>query len=354
MKCDKYMGLDVHQATTVVAVKDAEGKLILETIVPTEAAAMRRLVGSFSGPLHVTLEETTQAQWLYEVMGGLVTELVVCDPKQNKRPRGVSKGDRKDAVDLAERIRVGNLASVWHGHKQTKKLKQLVQAYWTFSVDTQRTMSRIKAVYRGRGIRTPGMGVYQVSQRSDWLKQLTEPGMRQRTEWLYEELDHLRGLRKQVKAAVLAESRKHDPVGWLRTIPQIGPLRATEMVAIMGTPHRFRTNRQFWSYSGLAVVTHSSAEYGLEAGRVVRRKKQFSTRGLNENSNRRLKYVFVSAATAGGVNHPYGAYLESLREKGIRPEMARLTLARKIATLALTLWKRGETFDPKKLNWMTA
>ena len=62
MKCDKYMGLDVHQATTVVAVKDAEGKLILETIVPTEATAMRRLVGSFSGPLHVTLEETTQGE----------------------------------------------------------------------------------------------------------------------------------------------------------------------------------------------------------------------------------------------------------------------------------------------------
>ena len=38
MKCDKYMGMDVHQATTVVAVLDAEGKVVLETIVATEAA----------------------------------------------------------------------------------------------------------------------------------------------------------------------------------------------------------------------------------------------------------------------------------------------------------------------------
>ena len=36
MKCDKYMGMDVHQATTVVAVLDAEGKMVLETIVATE------------------------------------------------------------------------------------------------------------------------------------------------------------------------------------------------------------------------------------------------------------------------------------------------------------------------------
>ncbi len=38
MKRDKYMGMDVHQATTVVAVIDAEGKIVLETIVATAAA----------------------------------------------------------------------------------------------------------------------------------------------------------------------------------------------------------------------------------------------------------------------------------------------------------------------------
>src|SRR5215831_20999002 len=68
MKRDKYMGMDVHQATTVVAVIDAEGKIVLETIVPTAAAAIRRLIESISGPLHVTLEETTQAEWLHDLL----------------------------------------------------------------------------------------------------------------------------------------------------------------------------------------------------------------------------------------------------------------------------------------------
>ena len=55
MKCDKYMGMDVHQAMTVVVVLDSEGKMILETMVPTEAAAIIRLVQSMSGPLLVTV-----------------------------------------------------------------------------------------------------------------------------------------------------------------------------------------------------------------------------------------------------------------------------------------------------------
>ena len=42
MKLDKYMGMDVHQATTVVVVLDANGKVALETIVATEAARLIR------------------------------------------------------------------------------------------------------------------------------------------------------------------------------------------------------------------------------------------------------------------------------------------------------------------------
>ena len=77
MKRDQYMGMDVHQATTVVTVVDAEGREIVETIVKTEAAAIIRLIRSLSGPLHVTFEETTQADWLYEVVRGYVAEVIV-------------------------------------------------------------------------------------------------------------------------------------------------------------------------------------------------------------------------------------------------------------------------------------
>ena len=44
MNNDTYMGMDVHPAMTVVVVLDAEGKLILETMVPTDAASIIRLV----------------------------------------------------------------------------------------------------------------------------------------------------------------------------------------------------------------------------------------------------------------------------------------------------------------------
>ena len=353
-KRDKYMGMDVHQATTVVSVLDAEGKLILETTVATEAGSIIRLMQSISGALHVTFEETTQAAWLYEVVRSYVSEVIVCDPRRNKLLSEGSKADKVDARKLAELLRAGLLRSVYHGHEAaTRKLKELVRAYENLSQDVQRTMVRIKAVYRSRGIANRGREVYQRMQREQWLAKLTEPGARQRMGWLYEELDQLGALRRRAKHAVLMESREHRGVTLLRTIPQLGPLRSALIVATVDTPHRFRTKRQLWSYSGFAVVTHMSSEYEIKEGRVVRSRKPIATRGLNPNCNHRMKEVFMGAATGGVHREPYRTYLEKLRQSGMRAEMARLTLARKIAAIALRIWKKGETFDPKKLNWTT-
>ena len=103
MKQDKYMGLDVHPAMTVAAVLDAEGKVILETMVATEAAAIIRLVQSLSAPLHVTFEETTQAEWRHRnVLRGFRRRGGGCDPRRNKLLSEGSKADKVDARKLAD------------------------------------------------------------------------------------------------------------------------------------------------------------------------------------------------------------------------------------------------------------
>src|SRR5215472_3677043 len=222
MKSDKYMGMDVHQAMTVVVVLDVDGKVVLETMAPTEAAAIIRLVQGLGRPLRVTFEESTQAAWLYDVIRAYVTEVIVCDPRRNKLLEDGSKADKVDARKLAELLRAGLLRSVYHGHEATRNLKELVRAYETLSIDTQRTMARIKAIYRARGIQTPGRGVYQPKQRQRWLEMLTDAGIRQRAAWLYEQLDQLKPLRREAKQAMLTESRRHRAVSLLRTIPQMG------------------------------------------------------------------------------------------------------------------------------------
>ena len=84
-------------------------------------------------------------------------------------------------------------------------------------------------------------------------------------------------------------------------------------------------------------------------------KKQISIRGLNRNCNHDLKNLFKGAAVvASSKPGPFQEFYQALLTKGIRPEMARLTLARKIAAIALIIWKKGVSFDAKHLKPQTA
>ena len=80
------------------------------------------------------------------------------------------------------------------------------------------------------------------------------------------------------------------------TIPSIGPIRAALLVALLQTPHRFRTKRQLWAYSGFAVETHDSGEYRVVKGKLRRNRKRITMRRLNPNHNHDLKNLFKGAA----------------------------------------------------------
>jgi transposase len=261
------------------------------------------------------------------------------------------KGDQVDADKLSLRLMTGDLRPVYHGSTERATLRELTRTYSNLVEDSTRVMQRLKSLFRGRAIRTPGKRVYGPSDRAEWLAKLPDPGARLRAELLYVQLDMLRDLRPRAKAAMIVEARR-DP-GWavLRSIPFLGPVRATLLLATMKTPWRFRTKRNLWAYAGLAVVTETSAEHEFIRGRAVRRRREPLTRGLNKNHNRILKDVFKGMATAAiGRRGPLQDLYLAMVARGMREDMARLTLARKLAALTLRLWKTGEHYDPSKLT----
>ena len=126
-------------------------------------------------------------------------------------------------------------------------------------------------------------------------------------------------------------------------------------MALIQTPHRFRTKRQLWAYRGLALETRIRAEYCYVEGQLRRSKKLLSIRGLNKDHNHDLKGLFKAAAiTASARPGPLHDFYQASLAKGIQPAMVRLTLARKIAAITLALWKKGEDFDPEKLKSQAA
>ena len=350
MELDKYIGIDVHSSTLVVNARDAFGKVILESVVATNAEAIVQCIGGLRGRLHVTFEEGTHAQWLYDVLRRRVDDVLVCDARESRLLQDGSKGDVIDARKMSHLLRIGALKAVYHERHGTAALKELVRSYDGLVEDSVRVMNRIKAIYRSRAIAVPGSSVYRTTEREGFMEHLKDdPGAWKRVGLLYEQLDTLKELRQKAERSMVTEARRHPAYRLLRSIPQLGPVRVGRLISIIDTPHRFPNKPTFWNYCGFAVVLHTSAERKFVDGQLVRSQKMVATRGLNKDHNPKMKEIFKSAAIKARVRGPFAAYYSGLTVRGMKQELATITLARKIAAITLAVWKKGERFDSKRL-----
>src|SRR6185437_14071021 len=219
MSSEKYIGLDVHQATISVAVMDSSGKVVMESILETKAATILEFFAGLSGTLSVTFEEGTWAAWLYDLLKPHVDELVVCNPRKNALLKHGNKSDKIDARKLADRLRLNDLKPVYHGQTGIRMLRELARSYLTVVKDLSRVMNRLKALYRGWAIPCAGRDVYYTRHRNEWLRKIKQVGVRRRAEQLYQQLDMLQHLRQQARRELLGESRKHTITAKLRQYP---------------------------------------------------------------------------------------------------------------------------------------
>jgi transposase len=284
----------------------------------------------------------------------LVTEVVVCDPRHNKLLQSGNKSDRVDAQKLAELLRNGSLRAVYHGDHGGRTLKELVRTYDCLVSDTTRVMNRLKAIFRGRAIACGGHEIYRQDRREQWLEKLREPGAKQRAGFLYKQLAALKPLRHEAKRMMVKEARRQAAYPWLLSVPKLGAVSVAQLIAVVGTPYRFRSKRQFWTYVGLAVVTCTSADHELVDGVWRRSKRPLATRGLNRNHNHLLKRVFKNAAIGACHSGPFKAGYDARVAQGMAPSLARLTIARQLAATTLAIWKRGEQFNLERMKQQAA
>src|SRR5438270_7355707 len=151
---EKYIGLDVHQATIMVAVMDSSGKLVMESILEMKAATILQFFAGLRGTLWVTFEEGTCAAWLYDLLEAHVAQLVVCNPRKNALLKYGNKSDRIDARKLAELLRGNHLKAVYHGENGVRTLRELARSYLT----TIKDLTRVSATF------VPGLSRCQEQQ----------------------------------------------------------------------------------------------------------------------------------------------------------------------------------------------
>ena len=332
---ERYLGIDVHRDSCTLVVLSAGGKKTDERVVATEAGALVGAIKSLSGELQVCVDEGEWSEWLHELLGPWVARVVSSQPRARRGPRS----DVADARELAERLRTGQVGTpVYQAPARWSRLREAVRLEMKLTRNVVRTKQQLKSLYRRRGVACTGDDVYSVRHREEWIQKLPQ-SVRPSAVILNAELDALRELQQTAEQQMYGAAGKFPMWRKLQTAPGIGPKSAAQLLAIVVTPNRFRNKRRFWSYCGLAVVTRSSADWVQQANGRMTWGPVIQTRGLNKACNRQLKGLFKTAALNAKRSGPIKDAYERLLEAGTKPNLARLTIARKIAAIVLAMWK---------------
>ena len=145
--------------------------------------------------------------------------------------------------------------------------------------------------------------------------------------------DRIRGVEQQLEAL----ARETPVVANLRTIPGVGLLTATALVAVVGDIQRFPSGRHFASFLGLTPREHSSG--------LIRRLGAISKRGdayvrmLLIHGARTVLWHAKKSETHDRLRM---WALERERERG--HNKAAVALANKLARIAWAGWRRGDEY----------
>jgi transposase len=347
---ERFIGLDVHGQSCTLVVMGPSGRRLGQHVVETSAKLLIDRMRCIAGEKHVCMEEGTQSEWLHEVLHPHVKRLVVTQPLA----RAGSKSDAIDAWALADLLRRDAVERpVFKSPQTMATLRQAARGYITVQRDMVRAKCRLRALYRSKGIET-SEDIYDHEAHGTWMLKLP-PSHRPLAKLLSEQLDGLTRSHEVAQKWLLQEAKRTPMARRMATAPGIGQIRAALLVAIVVTPTRFRSTRQFWSYCGLAIVTRSSSDWTRDKNGWVR-KRTAQTRGLNRNRQPQLKEIFKGAAITvvrQVPDHPLCQDFKRMTEAGIKPNLAMLTLARRIAAASLAMWKHEEDYDPSKQKTRT-
>jgi transposase len=334
------IGLDLHKRESQLCVLGDDGTMS-ERRIQTTRERLAAVLGA-RPRARILVEASTESEWVARHLEALGHEVVVADPNYAPmyatRTRRV-KTDKRDARTLAEALKLG----AYRPAHRLSDARRHVRAELAVRDALVRTRTRYialaKALVRRDGLRVPGSESHLVPERIAALDLSPE---------LAGELAPLFAVLGPLNAEIAAADRRitqlgaTDPaVALLATIPGVGPLTASALVATIDVIGRFDGAHQLEAYLGVVPGERSSGEK-RRIGRITKA------------GNSRARWLLVEAAwRILRSKAPETAALRSWAS-GIAMRRGRriaiVALARRLAGIVYAMWRDGTPYDARRIR----
>jgi transposase len=338
-----YVGLDAHSKNSMYWIRDEDGKIVGQGSVPTTGVGFQLMCDRHHLPpgTQVALESGTVAFFVARTLMKLGLVPVVVDAREvrQKALRPNQKSDRRDAMELCEGLRRGLYRSIVHVPPEPiERLRETLGRRRHFVRVKTMQVNAVKRLLRTAGLRELSRSL---QSEKGWDKLLVaiacDPSLHgfctvHRAVWrcAHEQI--------AVLEASLGEQRRpfQATLDRLQTVPGVGPIVATTVLAVFSDVRRFPSAKHAASYAGLVASTFDSGER-VKHGHITRR-------GSTE-----LRAMLCEAAHhAGYRNNALSPYFRQLCvRRGYK--MAVVAVAHRLCRILYAMLRDETEFDLKKL-----
>jgi transposase len=333
------IGLDLGDRNHTYCVLDPAGKIDKEGAIANTRGNLEAMAKSYPGA-RVIMEAGMHSPWVSRFLKGQEMEVIVANPRkvraiyQNER-----KSDRRDALMLARigRMDPALLCPIEHGSEEAQrdlvriKLRDaLVHSRVSLINSVRFTLKSL-----GHAVSNPSSGRFHktvLAEVPEHLRAMIAPS-----------IQVLEALTLQIKILDVEISRmareSYPETLLLQQVGGVGPITSLYFVLKVGDPWRFERARDVGAFVGLCPRRDQSGECDKELR-------------ITKCGDRYLRRLLVSAAQY--ILGPFGAEC-ALRTQGLQlagdgtrrsKKRAVVAVARKLAVLLLTLWRKQATYEP--------
>lgn len=332
-----YLAMDVHARKSVLGEMDGNGKFLgNRPFITCENEIIKGLKAIKAKTKYLVIEAGPMSNWVAQVASDHVTQVIICDPRENALIyKSSKKNDKVDTKKLCRLLRLGEFKEVYRPENDQRAVfKAAVQHYLDLRDQLSALKNKIKAIYRQWGVIDVFTdAVYSENSRDAFLNQIPHPPIGLQLKRLYTLLDTTAAMKQTALKSMQALGRCYKEINQFIKIPGMGPIGAHIFDAYIQTPYRFAKRSRLWKYCRLAITDCTSD--GKPLGY-----KRLDKSGINEL--KALSYrAFLSAIK--GDNEVKRFYLNSLQRTHDRKH-ARLNTQRKILSVMLSIWKKGQPY----------
>jgi len=329
--------MDVHARNCVLGDMDGNGKFRgNRSFITCENNIINTLKVIKAKRKFLIIEAGPMSNWVAQVANDHVTEVIICDPRENALIyKSSKKRDKVDTKKMCRLLRLGEFKEVYRPENDQRAIfKAGAQHYLDLRDQLTAMKNKIKAMYRQWGVIDVFTdSVYSTNGRDKFLKQIKQRPIYLQLKRLYDLMDHTVAVKKDAEKSMTALGRSYPEIKEFEKIPGMGPIGAHTFDAYIQTPHRFAKRSRLWRYCRLGVTDCTSD--GKPLGY-----KRLDKSGVSEL--KALSYrAFLSASK--GDNEVKRFYLNSLHSTHDRKH-ARLNTQRKILSVMRSIWKKGQAY----------